>query len=403
MSGNAKDPPSPPSTDGGRGGIKFGTDIAYDDAYSADPSTLAGLGGVDDDRTMVTSLPTLEEERRMMMDDDDEYDEDNDEGRVIAPIDPDDVEDPFVRAAGGGSGGSARVIDRESSYHARRHDRVLREDGSSYKDVMADVNLDRERRELVEEARRELLDEETGEFKTRLDENGGAGEGDGGAGGPPVGEMEGGREGGRRRRRWDNTSTITTKDDIDVGGNVVTDGEQSLPGGGSRWDDGDSSASAISAAAAAARRRKRWDETPVLASGRTVLSRDSDATPLVIGKGWDATPVILSGGRTGGGTDPSFTPLIQGGATDGRPKRSRWDLTPAPPIELRREVGATNEAMQQPASTSEARRDSEGWRSSRRRLSNMMPFSIMHATCDDNSATKTLWQPSRRQYLRDDD
>jgi splicing factor 3B subunit 1 len=266
----------------------------------------------------------------MMMDDDDIVDEEYDEGRVIDDVDPDDRLDPFSAGENGGGSNnkSARIIDRESSYHARRHDRVLRVDGLMYKDVMVDVNLDRERRELVDEARRELLDEETGEFRTRLDDGNVVGGGSGGGGTRGEEEKEeddDGGKGGRRRRRWDNT-----KHDVDGGGgggNVVTDGEQSLSGaaGSSRWDDADSSA------AAAARRRKRWDETPVLAGGMaapTTRGDAADATPLVLGNGWDATPVISSGG---GG--PSATPLFPDGGivgVDGRPKRSRWDSTPAP-------------------------------------------------------------------------
>ena len=42
----------------GRGGIRFGTGIAYDDAY-------AGVTGVDE---YVTELPTLDEERKLWED-----------------------------------------------------------------------------------------------------------------------------------------------------------------------------------------------------------------------------------------------------------------------------------------------------------------------------------------------
>jgi splicing factor 3B subunit 1 len=343
MSGNAGElpPPAAPS-DGGRGGIKFGTGIAYDDAYSADPSSLAGLGGgVDDHRdrdAMMTSLPTLEEERRMMMDDDDVYDEDEDEGMAVVPVDdPDAVDDPFSGADGGSGLSNSRIADRESSYHARRRDRAVREDGLSYREVMVDANLDRERRELVDEARRELLDEGTGEFRTRLlDADAGAGgDGKGGGGGDEKGRGEEGGEGeddggekGRRRRRWDATAATGGGGNDDGGGNVVTDGENSVSGR-SRWDDGDSSASATSAA----RRRKRWDETPVPTSSGSV-PRPADATPLVVVgnySGWDATPAFSSG-MGGGGAASSSTPLVGGGVVDadGRPKRSRWDSTPAP-------------------------------------------------------------------------
>eukprot|EP00584_Thalassiosira_punctigera_P009624 CAMPEP_0172527168 /NCGR_PEP_ID=MMETSP1067-20121228/1922_1 /TAXON_ID=265564 ORGANISM="Thalassiosira punctigera, Strain Tpunct2005C2" /NCGR_SAMPLE_ID=MMETSP1067 /ASSEMBLY_ACC=CAM_ASM_000444 /LENGTH=192 /DNA_ID=CAMNT_0013310847 /DNA_START=137 /DNA_END=712 /DNA_ORIENTATION=- len=180
----AKEGPS----DGGRGGIKFGTDVAYDDAYGADPSSLAGTGGDDDDK-MVTSLPTLEEERRLLGEDD--FDEEDDEGRVAGASGGrggshpstmaararqaedagrgDDV-DPFANAAGGSGLVNTRIADRDAgTYRARRNDRVLREDGVSYKEAMESANLERERRELIEEARKELVDEDTGEFKKRLD------------------------------------------------------------------------------------------------------------------------------------------------------------------------------------------------------------------------------------------
>ncbi len=63
--------------DGGRGGIKFGTDVAYDESYLGFDG---GAGG--DDDGMVKTLPTLEEERRLMGLGDDDIDEDADEGRV---------------------------------------------------------------------------------------------------------------------------------------------------------------------------------------------------------------------------------------------------------------------------------------------------------------------------------
>ena len=78
----------------------------------------------------------------MMMDDD--YDEDSDEGRAVVPVDPDVVVDPFLDADDGRTRGkSARISDRESLYHARRHDRMINEDGASYRDGMMDAELDR--------------------------------------------------------------------------------------------------------------------------------------------------------------------------------------------------------------------------------------------------------------------
>ena len=48
---------------------------------------------------------------------------------------------------------NTRIADRETAYHARRHDREVREDGTSYKEAMEAANQERERRELIEELR----------------------------------------------------------------------------------------------------------------------------------------------------------------------------------------------------------------------------------------------------------
>lgn len=67
-------------TTDGKGGVKFGTAVAYDDAY-------AGSSGGGEDE-FVTSLPTLEEERKLLMYGDDdtvrtrEIEELNDIGRA---------------------------------------------------------------------------------------------------------------------------------------------------------------------------------------------------------------------------------------------------------------------------------------------------------------------------------
>jgi len=72
------------STDG-RGGVRFGTGIAYDDAYAGPVSA----GGDDD---YVSALPTLDEERKMMADDEDirakEREEFDDAGRVGGGMHP---------------------------------------------------------------------------------------------------------------------------------------------------------------------------------------------------------------------------------------------------------------------------------------------------------------------------
>ena len=137
------------------------------------------------------------------------------------PVDPDVVVDPFLDADNGGTRGkSARISDHESPYHARRHDRTIREDGASYRDVMMDAELDRERRELLDGARRDLVDDATGEFKAGTIVGG---DGDGGEGRTTA--TSGGRGGRRRRRMWDGPASSKDGDDDDGGGdggNVVT-------------------------------------------------------------------------------------------------------------------------------------------------------------------------------------
>lgn len=314
--------------DGGRGGLKFGSGTAdYD--FGADPSSAHGGGG------MVTSLPTAEEERRML---DGDVDEEDDEGRVAGagsahpstrqrmaeggggaggPGGPD--ADPL--AGRGGGGGSIR--DRESSYQARRHDRVVREDGMSYRDAMELSNIERERQELLDEARRDLIDDETGQFKARLDpaskENDAKGASAGNGGGEDAPAK-------RRRRRWDTKAADATS----AAGNVVSEvSDAESQAGASRWDD-DASAAASSAAAAStsSRRRKRWDETPQVASG-VPSGVPTDATPMLAAAGqkWDETPVVNSG-QSAGFAAGGVTPLLS--ATHGQ-KRSRWDSTPLAP------------------------------------------------------------------------
>ncbi|KAL7539805.1 hypothetical protein ACHAXR_010099, partial [Thalassiosira sp. AJA248-18] len=315
---------------------KFGTAIAYDDAYGTESTGPAG-GNSDE---MVTTLPTLEEERRLLGEDD--YDEDDDEGRLagggggsnhpstMAHRQAEDAatggaenDDPFANATGGSGLVNTRITDRETSYHARRHDRLIREDGMSYREAMTNANLERERRELIDEARKELLDEDTGEFKERLDvdaDAGDGGQGGGGGGGEEGQQQQQEEKGGRRRRRWDAKE--------DQNNNIVTDGENSISSK-SRWDE-DSSASSSSTTTAAQRRRKRWDETPVVASGVTASTSAVDATPLVNagGQKWDETPVVASGQMIA--STPMIGSAAATGAADGGRKRSRWDSTPAP-------------------------------------------------------------------------
>lgn len=324
----------PVVTDGGRGGLAFGIATQEDD----------------DNNNMMTSLPTLEEERKLFGMDD-EIDEDADEGRLTSSssaagdgtnFEDASSNDPFFNNNNNPSSGTGlvntRISDRESTYHARRHNRVIREDGMSYKEAMEAANIERERSELIAEARKELIDESTGEFKTKLDTNT-----ENGPGNEDNNHQQGTQQQSngqnqsaprRRRRRWD----AKEGDDNGTGaaGNnnhVVTDGEHSVSTTNtkSRWDD-DSTTNNSDDNGGSARRRKRWDETPVVASGAAASSSSTmtDATPVVNSgqQKWDETPVVASGQMV------AATPMMGSGAStslvDGGRKRSRWDSTPAP-------------------------------------------------------------------------
>jgi len=263
-------------------------------------------------------------------------------------------EDPFFTTNRQSSSGlvNTRISERESTYHARRHNRIIREDGMSYREAMEAANIDKERSELIAQARKELIDESTGEFKTKLDNDNdddvqAAADGSGGCDGnkhhgaaQTTGNQNQSAPPRRRRRRWD-----AKEGEVEDGNNnIVTDGEHSVSSttnnnSKSRWDD-DSTTTATTNDNASARRRKRWDETPVVASGAAAASTASDATPIVHSgarqqqQKWDETPVVASGQMV------AATPMMVSGSSsssvqisvvvDGGRKRSRWDSTPAP-------------------------------------------------------------------------
>jgi splicing factor 3B subunit 1 len=300
-----------------RGGIRFGTGVAYDDTYAPG-----------EESSYVEELPTMEEERRWMADQDDvrarEQNEELDEGRVsyhpstvaaskkhqvcrerqegkrfrIAScrnnsniqassyfLQAEDAaagenEDPFAK--------KNRIADRESDYQKRRHNRVVREDGLSYKEAMMQANMEKERDELIKEAQKDLEESDGSSGTVSKD----------------APKTDGG--GGRRKRRWDSTPAPETKN-----ASVVSDNE-SIASSQSRWDEDVSSTSS-------SRRRKRWDETPVVASTSSV-----SATPVVTSttsRKWDETPVVASGAAV------DATPMIGDASAAGK-KRNRWEATP---------------------------------------------------------------------------
>jgi splicing factor 3B subunit 1 len=197
--------------------------------------------------------------------------------------------DPFKDHESGTGLVNTRIADRESEYQTRRHNRTLREDGISYKEAMLHANLDREKHELIQEARKDLLDDD-GNLKE--DPN-------------PISEK-------RRKRRWDDVSSTVGTDTAEPSKqepSLVSDTESVAK---NRWDEDEKSA-------ATTRRRKRWDETPIASSSVTAtpLAAAPDATPVVgrTARKWDETPVSAA--------LVAATP-----SAAGERKRNRWDQTP---------------------------------------------------------------------------
>jgi len=266
-------------------GIRFGTEVAYDDAYQ------------DGTEGFLDSLPTEEEERQ-------EQEEFLDEGRISlhpsskAGLKAEDVEEdhnPFKGNQNGSGLINTKIADRESDYQKRRNNRSVREEGMSFKDAMQHATLDKERQELIDEVKKDLLDEE-GNIKQQENPE-------------------------RRRRRWDQPVQTESGKDNEAEAAQVTDGESvaSSKPSSSRWDEQDDKP-------ATGRRRKRWDETPVALSGATtfdvsastpLISTATDATPRVSSQKWDETPLVTAGSSITG------TPGVETSR-----KRSRWDQTP---------------------------------------------------------------------------
>jgi splicing factor 3B subunit 1 len=384
MTGTANEDSSNGNDDGrdAKGGVRFGTAVAYDDAYGAD-------GGADGGGEFVTSLPTEEEERALELGGDGDGDDGHartrareememvDEGRIgvahpstMAALQqqsaggggaggggggsdaPPDDADPFATATGGSGLVNTRISDRESDYHKRRLNRAVREDGMSFRDAMNSAQLDRERDELMREARKDLLDDE-GNLKPGV-ETAVAGADNGTDAAAPAAEAAKPK---RRRRRWDDASArpsaaaATAATAAGSSATLVTDGDSVASGSTiatetttnskSRWDD--------DAAATSTGRRNRWGETPVVAASASAPGGVA-ATPLLGASGAapDATPLVGSGASASRWGE---TPLVGAGAAGlvqatplagaagaaafaaggaGGRKRSRWDSTPAP-------------------------------------------------------------------------
>lgn len=274
-------------------GIAFG--VAYDE----------------EEADHVDSLPTPQEEAALLRasqglaDDDEEVDE----GRVSShpstlaasmhqAEDTHNSEDPdpfaAARAEGRGTGlVNTRISDRESDYQKRRLNRSLPQEGTSFKDAMALASVEREKHELLQQARKDLLDE-NGNLKPDAEKA----------------QEETTTAPKKRRRRWDDATPSATPSTTKEEATLVSDSETSSKST-NRWDEDAPSTSTTTTT----RRRKRWDETPVVAPSTTTVA----ATPVVAtgASRWDETPMVA----TGGGSTTTV------GETPGR-KKSRWDATP---------------------------------------------------------------------------
>lgn len=320
-------------------GVKLGTGVGYDDVYAG--------GG--DDSEYVSELPTLDEEKRMFAEGSRARQdiEELDEGRasnhpstlastkaggkvrancserehehggiprssnlnltfnfsslshfVFQKEDNGEDEDPFANATGGSGLVNTRIADRETDYHKRRADRLMREDGLSFKEAMQQANIEKEKDELIREAKKDMEEAADQEAASKAEATTGT-------------SSESSTR--RRKRRWDqgngeSAPTTTTGAETPM----VSDAESVASQRKSDWDD-DSKGAAPSS-----RRRKRWDETPVASSNgaATPLVLSSMATPMVTSTSkWDETPMVTSGA---GVADTPAAGVV----------RNRWEATP---------------------------------------------------------------------------
>ena len=188
---------------------------------------------------------------------------------------------------------NTKIADRESDYHKRRHARAIRDDGMSFKDAMQQVQMDREKQELLDELKKQEPDSSSTTAVAVKQE---------------TASSSSTAKSSRRKRRWDMSEPTTTPSTTTAAAESaeVTDTESvSSSAVGSKWDDDQQRAP---------RRRKRWDETPVAVA--------PNATPVVTTTGsrkWDETPVVA------GGAMAMATPVAGGTATTAG---NRWDATP---------------------------------------------------------------------------
>lgn len=201
---------------------------------------------------------------------------------------------------------NTRIADRESDYQKRRQNRIIREDGLSYKEAMQQANMEKEKDELLREVQKDLEDAGQQDKSTEDANNNNAN-----------------GNSARRRRRWDLGGGGGPEATNGVGPSVVSDADSlassTTAGAASQWDEDTATTSS------SARRRKRWDETPVISSSGGAAVSSVAATPMIsaasTSKKWDETPVITSGAGV------QQTPMATTEGTAGR-KRNRWEATP---------------------------------------------------------------------------
>jgi len=266
MTSNAKK-----ETNDGGGGLKFGAD-----AYDSDPDYVSALPTDAEERMMLAGENVKARERVEYLDEGRASNHPSTRAATNKAKASEENDDPFKNAEGGSGLVNTRINDRESDYQKRRNNRVLKEDGLSFKESMMQANMEKEKYELLREAEKDA--EEGGDKSNTMQQS--------------EGQAATSTTTKRRKRRWDTTSEPTTEK-ASVG--VVSDNESVASTAKSKWDEDVSKSSSSNGTS---RRRKRWDETPVVSSNvaSTPVVASGMATPAVHSHSkWDETPVSFSG------------------------------------------------------------------------------------------------------------
>lgn len=238
-----------------------------------------------------TSLP--------MADDDEEMGDSDNTRRLVGQYTAsNDIINEFARGDGveeedilaGRGEKSGRITDRETDYQKRRFNRVLTptradpfaenrqagaaENGTSYRDVMEERELEREEervRQLLEAKRKEATGDDDDAVPTLKENNGDKENAEAGST-----EAAAGR---KRKKRWD-VASAPAEDE------VKTEPDEAAKTKRSRWDQ------APSVGAEAPKKRSRWDQapsaTPAAASGLATPMHQSQASAPSMPFGMDA-------------------------------------------------------------------------------------------------------------------